>query len=243
MLHGPATIRSVQVVSSRGSRGTVAPGCRKEPALSELIDIDIPYALEMRVVTEAQIPVLGHREIVTRSYSSVEFSRDEAGGWTQTFIACAIEGDGGQVEFPASFVRSIDAKTSKVHWTDGHYSADTGAAFIGVRKPVPKLPTAIDDPLVFDADRDGYPGVTVNLTLPVFGNVRLYLVQANHSKLAGTVVNGEIRGQAELVRLETRTLGASINLFAVNPPVSIIEGKSTFRIVPDPERKCRQVFP
>ena len=235
MVHGSGTF-----AVSRWHHSVDAP---KEPVLAELIDIDLPYALEMRVVTEAQIPVLGLRRIVTRSYSSVEFARDETSGWTQTFLACGIEGDGGQIEFPSSFVRSIPPKTSSFQWTDGHYRSDTGAAFIGIRSPVPQLPVAIDDPLVFDADQDGYPGVTVNLTLPMFGNVRLYLVQANHSKLDGTVVDGEIRGQAELVRLETRTLGASINLFAVNPPVNIVPGESTFRIVPDPERKCRKAFP
>ena len=210
--------------------------------MSEMLDMDVPYALEQRVVTRARIPVLGWREIVTRSYATVRFAADPAGGWRQTFTQCAIETDGGQVTFPPAFILSIAPKVSSYTLVDGTYQSDTGEAFIGVHRAVAKLPEEPLDPLVADADGDGHPGVTVDLKLPILGTIHLYMAQANHSVLTGTLADGEISGMAEMRRLETRTLSASSSIFAANPPVEVVEGASTFRIVPDPTGLCRERF-
>lgn len=212
--------------------------------MAELVDVQTPYAIEMQVVTEAQVPVLGKRTIVTRSYSQVTFARSEAGEWTQTFVPCAMENDSGQVTFPPEFVRAIPPRTHAVTFTDGSYAVDTRPSFLGVKGPVDPIPFEPDDPRIVDADDDGHPGVTVHLTLPMLGQVRLYLAQANHSLLTGELQkDGSIRGSVQMKRLETRTLAASIGLFAVNPKVRVIDGASSFAIVPDPGRRCRGAFP
>ncbi len=210
--------------------------------MGELVDVDTPYAVEMRVVTEATVPVLGKRTIVTRSYSHVQFHRDAEGNWTQTFTACAMENDDPKVSFPDTFIDSIPPRTHTVTWTGNRYHVDTGESFLGVSEPVEVLPKDADHPLVEDADDDGHPGVTVHLTLPLFGRVRLYLAQANHSILDGTLEDGVITGPIELKRLETRTLAASLGLFAVNPYVKVVDNASTFTIKPDPEKTCQGPF-
>lgn len=212
--------------------------------MAELVDVDIPYAIEMSVVTEAQVPVLGKRTIVTRSYSQVTFARDPEGAWSQTFVPCAMENDSGQVTFPPNFIRSIPPRTHAISWTEGLYHVDTRVSFLGVQGPIDKIPYEADDPSIVDADDDGHPGVTVHLTLPMLGRVQLYLAQANHSVLTGELQDdGSIRGSIAMRRMETRTLAASIGLFAVNPRVTLVEGASKFAIVPDPDRRCRGAFP
>jgi len=211
--------------------------------MAELVEVDTPYAIEMQVVTEAQVPVLGKRTIVTRSYSQVTFARDEQ-GWTQTFVPCAMENDSGQVSFPPEFIRSIPPRTHRITWTDQSYRVDTGASFLGVKGPIEAVPFEPDHPAIVDADDDGHPGVTVHLTLPLFGRIRLYLAQVNHSVLTGQKRDdGSITGSVDMRRMETRTLAASIGLFAVNPEVTLVDGASRFSIVPDPERRCRGAFP
>lgn len=212
--------------------------------MAELVDVDTPYAIELAVVTQAQVPVLGKRTIVTRSYSQVRFAQDEAGGWTQTFVPCAMENDSGQVSFPPRFIRSIPPRTHRITWTDRGYHVDTGASFLGVKGPIDAVPFEPDHPAIVDADDDGHPGVTVHLTLPLFGRIRLYLAQVNHSVLSGELQeDGSIRGSVAMRRMETRTLAASIGLFAVNPEVTLIEGASRFTIVRDPDERCREAFP
>jgi hypothetical protein len=210
--------------------------------MGELVDVDVPYAIEMKVVTTAQVPVIGTRTTVTRSYSQVRFHEDEAGRWTQTFTACAMENDDPKITFPETFIQSIPARTHDITWTGDRYHVDTGAHFLGVSEPVDVLPRDADDPVVEDADNDGHPGVTVHLTLPILGRVRLYLAQANHSVLDGTLQDGVITGSIELERLETRTLAASFGLLAVNPTVEVVEGASTFTLKPDPGETCTGPF-
>lgn len=210
--------------------------------MAELVEVDVPYALEMKVVTRAQVPVLGRRTIETLSYSQVRFAKSDTGAWTQTVTPCAMRNDSGRVEFPAAFVAAIPPRTHDIVWTGSSYHVDTLPAFLSVTPADGPLPTDPADPRVLDADGDGHPGVTIHLGLPIFGKVRLYLVQVNHNVMDGELSEGVIRGKVTIERLETRTIGASVGMFAMNPEVEVVAGASTFSIVRDPGETCAGAF-
>lgn len=206
------------------------------------VPIDVPYALELVMVTESQIPVAGKREIVTRSYAHIDFEQKD-GVWVQNQKACAVVVEGGRVTFPETFVGSIPAQSFPVSWVNGRYSVDPGPTFVGVDKPTDTLPEASDDPRVTDQDGDGKPGVTVYMNLPLFGQLEMYIVQAAHSVMAGTVDDkGVISGPVDVRRLDQHTIGASMKVFAKTLPTRVLPGRSTFRIVPDPTRACEKAF-
>jgi hypothetical protein len=205
------------------------------------VPLDVPYVLELRMVTETQIPVAGKREVVTLSYAHIDFEERD-GKWIQNQKACAVVVEGGRVTFPDTFVASIPAQSFPVSWTEGTYAVDPGPTFVGLSGPTAELPEEPDDPRVVDQDGDGHPGVTVYMNLPVFGQLEMYVVQAAHSRLSGQVTDGRIEGSVDIPRFDQRTLGASMKVFAKTLPTRVLPGRSTFRIIPDPGRKCADAF-
>lgn len=206
------------------------------------VAVDVPYALELSVVTEARVPVAGKRRVVTRSYAAIDFER-RGEEWVQIQRPCAVEVDGGRVSFPDSFIGSLPVQETPVDLDDAVYHLDPGPSFVGVHGEPTLLPDKRTDPRVVDQDGDGHPGVTVYLDLPVFGAIELYIIQAAHTRYEGVVdEQGAIRGRVDIERLEQQTLGASIGLFAANVPVEVLEADSGFRMVPDPRRLCRGAF-
>lgn len=206
------------------------------------VDVEAPYALELKVVTETRIPIAGWRRVETRSYASVRFEERE-GGWVQVQSPCAVEVDGGRVSFPDRFVDSLPDQVVPVTWrADGSYTAEPDPAFVGVRGPLAALPTDPLDPRVYDQDSDGQPGVTVNLDLPFFGHVHIHMVQAAHNRYVGKADADGIEGAIEVLRLDQETLSANVGMFAHTLPTRLVDGASSFRLVPDPEQRCRTAF-
>ncbi|MDP6935359.1 MAG: hypothetical protein QGG40_20735, partial [Myxococcota bacterium] len=84
----------------------------------------------------------------------------------------------------------------------------------------------------WDADEDGVPGVTVLLDVPLFDDVRVYMVQTGHTLLQGQVRGpDEVHGAIEVTTLEQRTIGASNVLFTPNPRIEPNNARSTFSLV------------
>jgi hypothetical protein len=104
------------------------------------------------------------------------------------------------------------------------------------------LPTSPSDPRVFDADRDGKPGVTVAIKGMVEGEI--YLVQRDSSVLRGALLpSGEVRGSLEWSS-EVSVLDATSPLL-MSPPASTPDpARSTFRMVRiDSADTCATVLP
>lgn len=198
---------------------------------------NVDYLLEMKVVTSARIPFAGKRDVVTRSLARVRFIKDGT-GWLQEQVACDVEVEGGRVSFPKAFVSNLVPRTRPLTWADGVYRFDPGPAFVGVPQGTALLPTDKDDPVVLDHDGDGHPGATIHLSVPVFGKVELYLVQASHSVLRGRATEDGFGGEIEVIRLDQSTLGASVGVFAVSPKVNLVEGASTWSLRPDTKGRC-----
>jgi len=115
----------------------------------------------------------------------------------------------------------------------------------GVRLDDPEneaLPTAEDDPRVFDQDGDGKPGMTVKSKIIGLFRGETYVVQRVHYRLIGTVTSPDtIEGLIEWTN-EQITIGASSSFFAsdIQPTVDPVVENSYFiakRI--DPEMDCK----
>jgi hypothetical protein len=200
-----------------------------------------PYLLDMAVVTRARVPFAGEREVVTRSLAAVRFEVVD-GRWMQHQRPCAVDVEGGNVVFPPAFVQAMPDRSDPVIWTDdGGYRFDPGPAWVGLT-PGSELPDKADDPGVIDHEGDGHPGATVLLQLPVFGSVRLYLAQISHGVLVGVADGDGISGRVDVKRLEQRTLGASVGVFAVSPDVVLVPERSRFTLRPDLDGRCAAVW-
>ena len=107
--------------------------------------------------------------------------------------------------FPDKFVAALGKHTYPIQierdaqgW---RYRADLGVERIGYRADAVdgKLPTQIDDPAVYNWDRDGHPGATLILAVPLLPDGELYVVQRGQSILNGRVVTpGRIDGGIEV---------------------------------------------
>jgi hypothetical protein len=201
------------------------------------LDVTAPYLLEVRTVTSSDVPFAGQKEMVTTSLFAVRFERDGE-GWVQVQTPCSVSVSGGRVSFPDAFVASMKPTRAPVEWRDGAYRHDPGPVFVGVRPGTETLPESPTDPGVVDHEGDGFPGATVHLQVPVFGRVRLALLQVSHTPLSGTISDGRVEGPLEVERLEQRTLGASVAVFDVSRDMTVVPGRSTFRLVPDRAHRC-----
>lgn len=207
-----------------------------------------PYVMLIDVASRSEIAFAGRTEVITRSLVRVDLRRT-ADGWAQTQRVCdlrILSDSNARTEIPDSFLASLPEQTYPVQlipqegggWS---FIADPGPSEVGFDPSVTggEVPTRRSDPGVLDPDRDGYPGVTVRLHTPVIGPVRIYIAQRAHSRYHGQVIDGEIRGQVEIVSMEQRTLGASFAPFAANPTIIPDPSGSRFALRPiEAEQDC-----
>ncbi len=213
------------------------------------------FAMQLRVAQSSKLPLLPTQRSITTSLLLVELqpgSRD--GVMLQRHRVCDVSVDGGsgvRMLVPNRFVSSLptrgyDATLSRTGggWS---YSADLGAEAIGF-DPVASgglLPLTADAPGVRDSDHDGQPGATVELKLPAFGRVQLFIAQRTHLVLVGREVSpGRISGEVDIHLLEQRTLGAKPGMFKRTPRVRPVSPQSGFSIIRVPEgASCGSISP
>jgi hypothetical protein len=201
-----------------------------------------PYALEVDVVTETKLPVVGTKQVHTVSAVLVGLSQEGA-RWFQEQRTCEVLVSGGgpaKTTIPPAFVAALPVQRIPVELGEGTYRVDGGPETLGADPSVP-LPKNGDDPSVRDPDGDGKPGVTVWVDAPVVGRVEMYVAQRAHSVLEGTLGDGGASGQVVVQQMEQRTLGASNSLLAVNPKIYPVAGASRFRLVPIERSDCDAV--
>jgi hypothetical protein len=199
------------------------------------------YRMVVDVASRSEVAFAGTTEVVTRSLLRVDV-RATADGLVQEQRVCDVRilsDSRARTEIPAAFVRSLPVQTYPItvrRGVDGvvRYEADPGPSEVGFDPAISggPVPGGRNDPGVTDPDGDGHPGVTVHLVVPVIGQARIYIAQRGHSRYAGQVDRGEVRGAVEVVAMEQRTLGASFAPFAANPTLTSVPERSRFRMVP-----------
>ena len=91
---------------------------------------------------------------------------------------------------PDAFVTAVGEHTWTATFTEGVFASGRTwrtLGLSGVSEDEP-LPTTADDPLVFDGDDDGHPGVTIEVTGLAGG--QMYFVQRGWRELESTLVSG-----------------------------------------------------
>lgn len=199
------------------------------------------WALEIAVVTESRVPVLGALRSVSSTWVRAVVS-DGAEGLVQDHTVCAVRIDApvGRMEVPAAYVAAIPLRRYPVAATpdgDGvRYDADTQRFRLGWDDRCAAVPETPDAPCVVDADADGHPGATVRVSAPLLPWVDVYVAQQTHLVLHGrTVAPDRVEGRVEVRVVESRVLGASQRLFAGSPRSTPAPDASTFRMVRLPE--------
>ena len=180
------------------------------------------YRLEMRMAARARIPVLGESRSATVSVSLARVRAVE-GALVQSHRVCDARIDGGdglvRMIFPARFIAALaehayplELRSEAGVW---RYRADLGTEHVGyVPRGDGTLPRAADDPSVVDWDRDGQPGATLGLAVPVAPDGELHIVQRGRTVLEGRVtgpdrVEGARRRGALRAGRHRRTAGVS----------------------------------
>ena len=151
---------------------------------------------------------------------------------------------------PDAFISHLPIKTYPIQLTpkaDGTvgYAADLQQQYVGYDGAIAngQIPESKKDPAVIDWDEDGYPGASVLVDIPLFGHIRIYLVQTNHTFLRGVLISGDqVEGTTHLTVLDQRTIGADNRLFAANPKLTIGKGHNRFEMTRiDVDSDCEDI--
>lgn len=215
-------------------------------------DLTGRHVMTLNVISRAKVPIIGW--ISTRTVTTVLLDIEQhEGGWFQQHEVCDLQilnEDGKPQAFlPLRFVKAMPKKRYSVAIAarDGGWSyvADLGEDHIGydptVAQQVPERP---GDPGVLDPDRDGHPGMTVRLKVPVLGLTNLYIAQRGWLRIDGSIESADrVRGSLEVAVLQQRTLKASNPLFSLSPRIEPVAGESWFSIQRDPDATCAQLRP
>jgi hypothetical protein len=223
-----------------------APALRAEPAST---GPGGPWALEMRVVSAADVPVIGEVRSTTVTRGLLEGVAG-LGGEAQRYTVCdvALAGQRGRIRstLPEAFIRALPVRDVLARFEDGRYRADLGVVPLGFDLAASggALPRSAGDPAVLDFEGDGAPGFTVLVDMPLFPTVAIHLVQVTASVLEGEQVDGDrVAGRPRVSRLEQRVLGASLPAFARSPRIRPVDGAGSFELRRLPEGStCREVL-
>lgn len=198
------------------------------------------WALEIAVVTESRVPVLGALRSTSRTWVRAVIT-DGPAGLVQDHVVCGVRIDApvGRMEVPAAYVAAIPPRRYPVTVTpEGdavRYDADTQLFRLGWDDRCATVPETPDAPCVVDADADGQPGATVHVSAPLLPWVDVYVAQQTHLVLHGVAAPDRVEGRVEVRAVESRVLGASQRLFAGSPRSTPSEGASTFAMVRLPD--------
>lgn len=211
------------------------------------------YVMVVEVGSTSKVPVAGTANITTRSLLQVDLSQDPDGGWTQTQKLCAVEVESdtrATTILPQTFIDAVPDKAFPVRLIEGasgwSYAADPGPNHIGYDPETSGgvVPTRRNDPGVVDFEGDGHPGATILLNVPVLGDVRMYITQFGWSQFRGEVTEGGVEGKVLSLAAESRTLGASIGLFAADATITPVPERSRFQLRPIPAgTRCENLAP
>ena len=137
--------------------------------------------------------------------------------------------------FPQKFIGSLARPVYPLELSKNshgwEYRADLGLEHIGYRPNGNdgKVPTQTGDPEVFDWDGDNEPGATLVLTIPLFPDGELFVVQRGRSILEGRIVQPDhVEGKINVPVFEQKVLGAKPSFFNRTPEIVPDSDRSRF---------------
>ncbi len=169
-------------------------------------DLSGAWALVQEMSGIAEVPMVGQVVRTNRSYAWAVVTGGQ-GSFDLEATACAVEIDSGtdlvQLLLPDQTIEHLNPVQHHLTVTmqDGtvHTEGEESIDLRGVRLDDPSaeaLPTTADDPRVYDQDNDNRPGITVQATGVVDGQI--WVVQRMRSRfLDGRVTVGGVFGLVE----------------------------------------------
>jgi hypothetical protein len=202
------------------------------------------WAMRLEVVSLVEIPFVGQSRDARIAYGRTVFGvRPNGGARFARTETCAVVVESSQMAvetvIPEAFARGLGAPERPFTYdtTSGRFTAERFVEVRGARLDDLEgdaLPTAPDDPRVFDQDDDGQPGMTVRISGLIDGEV--YVVQRGIDALEGERTAGT---NTEPTRLEGRVvwsseqavLGADTEVLAMSLPTSAVEDPAAHSVV------------
>ena len=206
------------------------------------------YGMVLDTATVQKLPFLGDTRGGSRGWLLIDIESED-GGLLQIMRTCdvivtGLKGKEGRVEVPRAFIDSIPENRRAIEVSDGAldgsgaatYHVDLGQNRVGWDPlRADQMPTTDASPAVTDSDGDGLPGATMQLRIPIFGRIDLYVVQHAHISLHGRVEAGAlVRGGVTFHHMEQATIGASHALFHASPDMRPDPDRSRFVLRPVP---------
>jgi len=218
----------------------LAPGTAIASEEHVQLDLRGTWGMELSVVNEVQLPLLGKTEVVSRQTMRLEVTQGVDGIQVHQ-VPCGLVTDADnplvKTRFPQPFLDALPTKDYPlVVYRDGtgwRVEGDLQPQYLGYDPALSPSgpPREPDHPAIVDTDGDGVPGITVLANAPFFGDIQLGLAQVAHTRIHGRVAeDGSIQGQAESARLEQWVVVASNRLFRRNPALTPRSDLSTFHM-------------
>ncbi|MGB0638002.1 MAG: hypothetical protein ACPGTU_01635 [Myxococcota bacterium] len=209
------------------------------------------YVLELHVDTHAKLPFFGWTKSTTNSTVLAVIQKTEE-GLIQRHTPCDVQVITRKVPaktiIPKAMMDSLPIKTYEIDFSkDGktwRYKADLGEDHIGYDPSITKtVPTQASDPGVIDGDKDGNPGVTVEIDVMMFGTSELYVAQRGHLWVEGTLEeDGSVRGKVDMAPVVQHTMDASNRFMMASPPIRPDPENSWFELRPvSSQTTCKDI--
>jgi hypothetical protein len=217
------------------------------------------YAMELTVALALKVPVLGEVRTLSRSLLLAEHVEAEGGLFHEQHL-CAVEVEDNirfsETEITEQFVQNIVHKRAPlvIREEEGRetFAWNPSLVEVGYQVGGGALPQSIEDPRVFDWDKDTHPAATLLLHIPMLGAVEVYVVQRNDLRLSGAARHkkselkegelSEIWGEVQIDVLEQKVLDSSHVLFRNSASATAFSSDSFFRMLPITKGSCSEVL-
>lgn len=210
------------------------------------------WRFDLRIVSNAKVPVLGTTEVKSRTTFLATVSGSQERPTIHT-VPCHLQAEPSRAIaktiVPKSFIDALPQKRFPAELAEKgelwSFHADMMPQYLGYDPKVAgeKPPHDKNAAGITDLEGDGHPGGTIHLDAPIFGIIELYVVQRAHTVLDGTWTGADVwEGDATVLAFGQRTIGASNRLFVANAEVTVDQKNSRFRWARVPEgTSCSQL--
>lgn len=245
---------AVPEVGSDGAASDAAADAAAEEAPEEPVPPDMrgTWRFDLRIVSNAKVPVLGTTEVKSRTTFLATVSGSQERPTIHT-VPCHLQAEPSRAIaktiVPKTFIDALPQKRFpaelKQQGEGWAFHADMKPQYLGYDPKIAgeKPPHDKDAKGITDLEGDGHPGGTIHLDAPIFGIIELYVVQRAHTVLDGSWTGAEVwEGDATVLAFGQRTIGASNRLFVANAEVTVDQKNSRYRWARVPEgTSCSQL--
>ncbi len=197
------------------------------------------WRLDLEMVSEAKVPVLGWQHSVTHSVAVVHLDGD--GTWTQQVCAVEIRDRNPMVHtwLPDAFIAALPVIVTRAETDGDTLTVDLGLSAVGWDPRIAgDLPSDRDDAAVVDHEGDGRPGATVQLQIRGVGTFGIDIVETSRAVLIGQRTDLGWAGTVQTLDLAQHVLDADHRMLRKTPELRPNNDDSRFILVPSPGATC-----